>query len=113
MQEGIQGTMLQKRIQTMAEEGAEAELRFCGARHCCIPLESHGSDVVYMCPGMGQCSPPPPVATALGSSVDAPCCGSFQLMSSDYASQLENDCWNDSCFCFFGSVEKSVKASHL
>lgn len=97
----------------MAVEGVEAEIRFCGVSRCCIPLESHGSGVVCTCPGMGQCSPPPPVAIALGSSVDALCCGSFQLKSSDCASQLENDHWNDSCFCFFGSVEKSLKLAYL
>lgn len=98
---------------TVTVEGAEAEIRFCGVSCCCILLESHGSCVVCMCPGMGHCSPLPPVAIALGSSVDTQGCGSFQLRSSDCASQLESDRWNDSCFCFFDSVEKSLKASYL
>lgn len=68
-----------------------SELRFCGVTRCCIPLESHGSGVVCTCPGMGRCSPPPLVAIAPGSSVDARCCGSFQLQSLDCTSQLEND----------------------
>lgn len=93
----------------MTVERAEPELRFCGVSRYCIPPESHGSGVVCTCPGMGQCSPPPPVATAPGSSADALCCGSFQLRSSDCASQLENDRWNGSCFCFFGSVEEVLR----
>lgn len=97
----------------MTVEGAEDKLRFCGVIHCCIPLESHGFGVVCMCPGMGRCNPPPPVAIAPGSSVDARCCGSFQLKSSDCASQSENDLWNDSCFCFFGSAEKYIKTLYL
>lgn len=104
---------LQRKTEMMTVEGAEAETRFCGVSCCCIPLESHGFGVVCMCPDTGRCSPLPPVAIALGFSVDARCCGSFQLKSSDCASQLENDHWNDSCFCFFGSEEKSLMVSYF
>lgn len=103
--------MLQKRTRMIRVKGAEAKIRFCGVSRCCILLESHGSGVVCTCPGMGRCSPPPPVAIAPGSSVDTRYCGSFQLKSSDCASRLGNDRGSDSCFCFFDSVEKSLKPS--